>query len=211
MTKLTTFLSVALAGAMLCGCGSPAAEEHKCVAPMPAAISVDNLRDCMVPAAFNPENFNWMGGNLHMTVYNQDLYDAVEIAQLQAGDTLIYNAYPIVIEKIEETGNGIEINGGAIDEGGCCLAANDGGTYVALHWDTHATYTQLGEAEVPLAEDFVIIDCGENPTDPSDTIRTDQKLYLENLTGGGKDFNTLNTLVTIEQGQITAITRRWIP
>ena len=146
-----------------------------------------------------------------MEVSNKDLYDAVEISQLQVGDTLIYDDAPIVIQKIEQTQKGVEINGGQIDEGGCSLMANEGGTYVACHWDTHATYTDLGKAQVPLAKDFIIIDCGEDPNDPSDTIRTDQKRYIENLKGGRDSFFCLNTLVTIEKGKITQINRRWIP
>ena len=146
-----------------------------------------------------------------MTVYNMDLYDAVEVTQMQVGDTIIYDGEPIVINQVEEVNGGVEINGGQIDEGGCCLAPNEGGTYVARHWDTHATYTELGKAEVALAEDFLIIDCGMNPDDPSDTIRTGQKLYVENLKDSRRDFGTLNTRVTIEKGSVTEINRRWIP
>ncbi len=145
-----------------------------------------------------------------MTVYNKDLYDAVEISQMQVGDTLIYNGETMVIETIEEVHGGLAINGD-IDNGGCCLVGYEGGTYVASNWDDHATYTELGKAEIALADDFVIIDCGEFPTDPADTIRTGQKLYLENLKDSRRVFFSLNTLVTIENGMITEINRKWIP
>lgn len=197
--------------ALLCSCnGNKQTEGHKLIAPLPAGIAVDELQDCTVPAAFKPEDFNWMGGNLRMTVYNQDLYDVVDISQMQVGDTLIYEGQPMVINKIDHQHGGIDINGG-LDEGGCCLAGNEGGTYVARNWDDHATYTKLGKAEVALSEDFVIIDCGEFPDQPSDTIRTGQKLYIENLKGYKEDFFQLNTRVTIENGMITEINRRWIP
>ena len=151
-----------------------------------------------------------MGGNLTMTVYNQDLYDAVEVSQMQVGDTLIYEGKPMIINSIAEEHGGIDINGG-LDEGGCCLAGYEGGTYVARNWDDHATYTKLGKAEVAMADDFILIDCGEFPDDPNDTIRTGQKLYIENLKDGRKDFFQLNTRVTIENGMITEIKRHWIP
>ncbi|MCF0202836.1 MAG: hypothetical protein HUK08_05665, partial [Bacteroidaceae bacterium] len=83
-------LAVIAVSALLIGCGSQK-PENKCVAPLPAGISVDNLQDCRVPAKFTSGDFNWMGGNLSMTVYNQDLYDAVEVTQLQVGDTIIYD------------------------------------------------------------------------------------------------------------------------
>lgn len=186
------------------------ADDHRVIAPLPSGLDVDNLQDCTVPAAFTSADFRWMGGNLRMTVYSMDLYDAVEISQLQVGDTLIYTGEPMLVTMIEENHGGLEINGG-IENNGCCLAGHEGGTYVARNWDDHATYTRLGTAELALAEDFVIIDCGEFPTDPADTIRTGQKLYLETLTGSRKEFFQLNTRVTIENGMITEINRRWIP
>lgn len=208
MKKSILFLAIA---AFLCGCSQDKnTSEHKCIAPLPAGISVDELQDCTVPAAFTPNSFNWMGGNLKMTVYNMDLYDAVEISQMQVGDTIIYDGKPMVINKIAEGHGDIDINGG-LDEGGCCLAGHEGGTYVGKNWDDHATYTELGMAEVALAEDFKIIDCGMDPHDPIDTIRTGQKLYIEKMKDNRPDFFHLNTRVTIENGMITEINRRWIP
>ena len=208
MKAIKTLILLAISS-LLCGCGSKKIE-HKQIMPLPAGITVDNLKDCTIPAAFTPDEFNWMGGNLSMTVYNKDLYDAVDISQMKVGDTIIYSGEPMVINKFEEVRGSIDINGG-IDEGGCCLAPNEGGTYVARNCDDHATYTKLGKAEVALADDFVIIDCGMDPRDPIDTIRTDQKLYIEKLKPGRTDFHSLNTLVTIENGIIKEINRRWIP
>lgn len=206
--KKIFYLAVA---ALLCGCAQEKQTvAHKCIAPLPAGVTVDDLQDCTVPAAFTLDDFNWMGGNLTLTVYNQDLYDVVDISEMQVGDTLIYNGNPMVINKIEKGNGGIDINGG-LDEGGCCLAGFEGGTYVARNWDDHPTFTELGKAQVALDQDFVIMDCGMDPQDPVDTIRTGQKLYLETLQDGRKDFFQLNTRVTIENGQITAISRHWIP
>lgn len=208
MNRLALFIAITT---LLCGCSKKKeTAEHKLIVPLPATIDVSNLQDCTIPAAFTQDDFNWMGGNLTMIVYNKDLYDAVEISQIQVGDTLIYQGTPMVISKIAEEHGGIDINGG-LDEGGCCLVGSDGGTYVARNWDDHATYTELGKAEVAMADDFIIIDCGEFPEEPSDTIRTGQKLYIENLKDYKKDFFQLNTRVTVENGMITEINRRWIP
>lgn len=199
---------IALAAvAVLSGCTST---QHKMIAPLPAGIDLDNMQDCTVPAMFTSDDFRWMGDNLTMTVYSQDLYDAVDISQMKVGDTLLYASSPMVVEKMEEVRGALDINGG-LDLGGCCIAGHEGGTYIAHDWDDHATYTKLGVVELPLAQDFVIIDCGEFPTDPLDTIRTDQKLYLESLEGSRREFFALNTRVTVENGQITEINRKWIP
>lgn len=194
--------------ALLCGCTQKV--NHKSIAPLPAGVEISNLQDCTVPASFTTGNFRWMGGNLSMTVYNMDLYDAVEIAQMQVGDTLVYESKPMVVSKIEEVDGGISINGG-VEEGGCWLVGNEGGTYVARTWDDHAIYSELGKTEMALSEDFVIIDCGLEPTDANDTIRSEQKLYLESLEDSRAEFYFLNTRVTIENGMITEINRHWIP
>ena len=185
-------------------------DDYRLIAPLPSGLDVDNLENCTVPAKFTSEDFRWMGGNLRMTIYSKDLYDAVDISQMQVGDTLIYTGKPMIIETIEEVNGALAINGD-IDNGGCCLVGYEGGTYVARNWDDHATYTEKGVAELALADDFVIIDCGDFPTDPLDTVRTDQKLYLETLKNSHREFFPLNTLITIENGMITEINRRWIP
>lgn len=210
LTALAYSITFAVAF-LLCGCAQEKqATVHKRIAPLPAGVAVDALQDCTVPATFTLDDFDWMGGNLTLTVYNQDLYDVVEISEMQVGDTLVYDGNPMVVDKIDREHGGIDINGG-LDEGGCCLAGFEGGTYVARNWDDHPTFTKLGKAQVALAEDFVIMDCGMFPQDPIDTIRTGQKLYLETLEDGRKDFFQLNTRVTIENGMITAINRHWIP
>lgn len=207
-TKILAFAAISL---MICSC-DPVNDfkANKCIAPLPAGVSVDSLTDCTVPASFSCDDFNWMGGNLTMTVYSQDLYDAVEVVQLQKGDTIIYESKPMVIDSISDNGGLLTINGG-LEEGGCYLQGYEGGTYRAVQFDDHSIYTELGKAELPLAEDFIIIDCGINPDDPSDTIRTDQKLYLESQKDYNKIFFNLNTTVVITNGVITEINRKWIP
>lgn len=186
------------------------AEDYKLIAPLPSGLDLDNLQDCTVPASFTSDDFRWMGGNLRMTVYSKDLYDAVEISGMQVGDTLLYASEPMVVESIAEVNGAMDINGG-LDEGGCCLAGYEGGTYVARIWDDHATYTELGKVGMALAEDFVIIDCGDFPDEPAYTLSIGQKQYLESLEGYKRKFFQLNTLVTIQNGMITEIKRIWIP
>lgn len=201
-------LFVFASAAVLLSC--TAKVEHKAIAPLPSGIDTSNLSDCTVAASFTSDDFRWMGGNLRMTVYNTILYDAVEISRMQEGDTLIFGAEPVVIQRIERTDNGLEINGG-LDEGGPWLVAEGGGTYIARTWNDHAVYSKAGRAEVALDEGFIIIDCGLNPQDPVDTVCTNQKLYIERLTDSQRSFNYLNTWVTIEDGMITEINRHWIP
>ena len=91
------------------------------------------------------------------------------------------------------------------------FSTKDDGNYHGMQLDDHSTYTQLGKTMLMLADDFTIIDCGDNPEDANDIIRTNQKQYLEGVKEYKRDFSELNTLVTVKEGIITKITRRWIP
>ena len=205
MKKITTML---LFAAIVCSCGQKTAP--KLVSPLPSGIEIGDLTDCMVPACFTSDDFRWMGGNLTMKVFTEDLYDAVEVSLLEPGDTLIFDGEKIVVGTIEDMGGLLSVNGG-LEEGGAWLQAWEGGTYRACQWDDHSLYSELGTVELPLSEDFMIVDCGENPEDPSDTLTTGQKLYLETLESWRREFSPLNTKVVVENGIITAIIRRWIP
>lgn len=204
---MKNILAGSLLAMSLCGCAHKTT--FQMVKPLPA-ISLENIKDATLPAEFSDKDFDWMGGNLRLTVYSEDLYDAVQISQLKVGDTIVYDGKPIVAKKIENKNKYLVINDG-IEEGGAELTANQGGIYRGSQMDDHSTYTKVGQVQLPLTENFTIIDCGENPTDPSDTIRTAQKLYLENLKDYKRQFNCLDTRVRVENGMITNITRHWIP
>lgn len=205
MKKIAIIL---LAAVLLCSCGQNKAK--KTVSPLPSGLEIGALSDCTVPAQFTCDDFRWMGGNLTMKVFSEDLYDAVEVSLLEVGDTLVFDGEKIVVETIEDEGGMVTINGG-LENGGAWLRAGDGGTYRACQFDDHSLYTELGTAELPLSETFRIIDCGEGPADPCDTIVSGQKLYLETLEGWRREFSPLNTKVLVEDGLITGIVRRWIP
>lgn len=197
---------------MLAACSQVAekpAARHSTVAPLPSGIDIESLSDAMVPARIDIDQINWDEGTISFQVFSKDLYDAVEISQLAAGDTLAFNGSGIVIDSIAREGSMVRINGG-IEMGGAELIADEGGTYRGLMFDDHSTYSSLGTVTLPLAENFTLSDCGENPTDPQRTISKDIKKYLEE-DDTDKNFYCLNTTVHVENGKVTNITRRWIP
>lgn len=195
--------------AQLCCCAPK--QNHQRIEPLPAiSLAADSLQDCTLPAVFASNSIDWEDSTLTVKFYNMDLYDAVEISLLQVGDTLLYRGEPMVVATIEERGEGLDINGG-IDNGGCCLYGYEGGTYVAREYDDHAVYSPIGSFRVTLDPNCILVDCGEEPLDPSDTISSGLRHYLEGLEDYRQLFFQLNTVVTIEHGKVTAITRRWIP
>ena len=183
---------------------------YQTVKPLAAPYEANKLQDATVPAMFSSKDFSWDNHKLSMEVFSEDLYDAVAVSQLKKGDTVFYDGKPIVVKDIEHKDKYVTINGG-IEQGGAELSANQGGTYRGSQMDDHSTYTRLGKVTLPLAKDFVLIDCGENPTDPYDTVKTAQKEYLEKVPEYKRDFNMLNTRVRIEKGIIVEINRHWIP
>ena len=203
------YILIALYALTLASCANKVViREHAFIKPMSTELS-EYVENAEVPATFSTSDFNWMGGNLTMTVYSEDIYDAVELHKMAKGDTLLFNGDTIIVEKIEGDGD-LTVNGG-IEEGGAYLVPNEGGTYRALLMNDHSAYTKLGKVQLPLSDNFTLIDCGDNPTDTYDTICTEQKLYLEHVKEYKRDFNELNTRVLIENGIINKITRHWIP
>ena len=199
-----TPLAILAAAALIVG-GCSHKATYQSIKPMPSGIDLKNLTDATVAASFNKSDF---GDKLTMTVYSEDLYDAVEISRLKAGDTLTYSGKPIVVSKIEKHDNFITVNDG-IEEGGANLQAAEGGTYRAMQLDDHSVYTKVGKVTLPVAEGVALIDCRDMPDEPSDTIRTGVADYMRQLSRG--DFFNLNTQVRIEGGKVTCVTRKWIP
>ena len=205
MKKLLILLVVALC---LVSCTKKVA--YQMVKPLPAPYAVSLLQDATVPASFSSNDISWENGKLSMEVFSEDLYDAVAVSELKKGDTVVYDGKPIVVKDIDRKDKYVTLNGG-VEEGGADLTVNQGGTFRGTEMDDHSTYTSLGKVTLPLAKDFVLIDCGENPTDPSDTVRTAQKTYLEKVPEYRRDFHVLDTRVRIEKGIVVEINRHWIP
>lgn len=199
-----------MGGIVLCLSGCTKKVAYQMVKPLPAPYAVNKLLDATVHASFSSKDISWEIGKLSMEVFSEDLYDAVAVSQLKKGDTVVYDGKSIVVKDIERKDKYVTVNGG-IEQGGADLTANQGGTYRGSQMDDLSTYTSLGKVTLPLAKDFVLIDCGENPTNPSDTIRTGQKEYLEKVPEYRRDFNILNTRVRIENGVVVEINRHWIP
>lgn len=206
---MRNILALAALAMVMASCSH--SSSHHCVSPLPAGVDIDSLADCTVPAQFNVADINWTDSTLTMTVYNEDLYDAVDLNTLQSGDTIVYQGHSIVVAKVADTADGLKTINDGIEQGGADLQAHEGGTYRGIQLDDHSVYTSLGKATVPIANNLVVVDCGIEPDEPSDTIGTDALSYLKQLKGGRDGFIELNTLVQIEHGKVTRITRRWIP
>ena len=191
---------------LLCACTEE--PSYQCIAPLPPAYSLDSFDDVIVPADFSLDDFDWEGSNLTLTVLSMDLYDAVQVSQMKPGDTLVYRGEKMAVNEVKHEEDLLTINNG-LYEGGAWLLPMGGGVYRAVESSDYATYTELGSVTLPIADGFRLIYCGEDYNDPSDTITSCHRQYLESKVC--KSFWAGDTDVRIVQGKIVSIHKRWTP
>ncbi len=186
-------------------------KHHNVIAPLPSGIDLKTMTDATVPASCSLADFDWEDSTLTLTIYSEDLYDAVEVSTLCLGDTIVFDGQHLIIDSLAHIGSFVVINGG-VESGGAELCASEqGGTYRALGMDDYSYYTPEGSITLPLDSDFVIAYCGKLYTDPYDTIRTSQREYLEHLPDYMHTFPPELLRVRIEGGRVKYFTRLWVP
>ena len=217
--KATLSLGLALGVLGLSGCGTPAADsgsasaggsqgEARRVEPLADTLDVSALAegDQQFTAGFRGSDIREDGGQLviDLTVYTYDLYDAVDISMLAAGDTLVGKGEDIPVTAVAEENGGVTVNGG-LENGGVDLISAGGGAYrLQLEDDARDLY-EVGTITLPVAQDFVL-------TDDSDPESPGQTLYAGDLLALGDEvFSPQATTVETAGGMVTAIHRDYMP
>ena len=199
-------LALFLGAGLLCACTEE--PRYQCIAPLPPAYSLDSFDDVIVPADFSLDDFDWEGCNLTLTVLSMDLYDAVQVSQMKPGDTLVYRGEKMLVHEVEQEDAILTVNKG-LYEGGAWLTPQGGGVYRAVESSDCATYTKMGRVTLPLDEGFILIYCREDYNDPSDTVTSCHRQYLESKVS--RSFWAGDTDVRIVQGKVVSIHKRWTP
>ena len=184
------------------------AQEAKRVEPLPETLDVNALTDATVAASFSAEDISEKDGKtqITLTVYDYDVYDMVDVAQLAVGDTIVVDGKDMVVTSREDKDGFVTINGG-LEQGGVDLTSDDSGVYYAVGMDDVKSYHELGRITVPVAEGFVL-------TDNSDLEHPDATYAasdLAKLAGESVGFTANNTLATIEHGELTVLARSYTP
>jgi hypothetical protein len=143
---------------------------------------------------------------ISLTVYDYDVYDMVDIAQLAVGDTIVVDGKDVVVISREDKDGFVTINGG-LEQGGVDLTSDDSGVYYAVGMDDAKSYHELGRITVPVAEGFVLTD-NSDPDHPDETYAAED---LSNLAEDAPGFVAGNTLATIEHGELTVLARSFMP
>ena len=184
------------------------AQEAKRVEPMPESLDLNALTDATVAASFGADDISETDGKteLTLTVYDYDLYDMVDIAQLAVGDTIVVDGKDMVVTSREDENGFVTINGG-LEQGGVDLTSDDSGVYYAVGLDDTKSYHELGKVTVPVADGFVLTD-NADPEHPDETYAAAD---LAELAASEPGFTANNTLATIEHGELTVLARSYTP
>ena len=184
------------------------AQEAKRVEPLPETLDVNALTDATVAASFSAEDISEKDGKtqITLTVYDYDVYDMVDVAQLAGGDTIVVDGKDMVVTSREDKDGFVTINGG-LEQGGVDLTSDDSGVYYAVGMDDVKSYHELGRITVPVAEGFVLTD-NADPEHPDETYAASD---LAKLAASEPGFTANNTLATIEHGELTVLARSYTP
>ena len=184
------------------------AQEAKRIEPLAESLDLNALTDATVAASFGAENISKKDGKMEitLTVYDYDVYDMVDVAQLAVGDTIVVDGKDMVVASREDKDGFVTINGG-LEQGGVDLTSDDSGVYYAVGMDDAKSYHELGKITVPVVDGFVL-------TDNSDLERPDETYAasdLAKLAASEPGFTANNTLATIEHGELTVLARSYTP
>ena len=184
------------------------AQEAKRIEPLPESLDLNALTDVTVAASFGAEDISEKDGKtqITLTVYDYDVYDMVDIAQLAVGDTIVVDGKDMVVTSREDENGFVTINGG-LEQGGVDLTSDDSGVYYAVGLDDTKSYHELGKVTVPVAEGFVLTD-NADPEHPDETYAA---ANLAELAASEPGFTANNTLATIEHGELTVLARSYTP
>ena len=179
------------------------AQEAKRIEPLPETLDVNALTDATVAASFGAEDISEKDDKteITLTVYDYDVYDMVDIAQLAVGDTIVVDGKDVVGISREDKDGFVTINGG-LEQGGVDLTSDDSGVYYAVGMDDAKSYHELGKIAVPVVTD------NSDPEHPDETYAAED---LSNLAEDAPGFVAGNTLATIEHGELTVLARSFMP
>ena len=218
--KKVIFLLFSLSLLTLAGCGTPTGcasasaggstsrQDPLRVEPLPSTLDLSALAegDNQFLAGFQGSDIREEDGGLviDLTVYDYELFDAVDISRLAVGDTLVVKGREIPVESLAEENGGVRINGG-LEAGGIDLISAGGGAYRVQLEDDARDLFEVGQITLPVGPDFVL-------TDDSDPEHPGKTLCAKDLPAlGDAVFSPLATTVETVEGKVAAIHRDYLP
>ena len=113
----------------------------------------ENFGDRILHVGFKPDALT--EDKLVADIYEQQIYDIVDVNQLAVGDTITYLGEEVTVEAIADTEVGKEINGG-VEEGGITLLTEDDANGFIAYGMDNPVYLMLGCAEFTFADEVTV-------------------------------------------------------
>ena len=200
---------------LLAGCAGSQAENvetpvaGKTIVPLPDT-TMENLDDAIFAISLEKgDAYVDEEGILQIdvTIYTYDMYDMVDVAMLEVGDTIVRYSGEVEVTSKEQTETGLIVINGGLEEGGFDLTTNDGGIYYEIGFDDAKNWYEVGTATLRVSTEFEGFDnadpdAGEVIFYPGDLLND----AIENFY-----FTPHNTTIRTEGGQVVEMNRRYVP
>lgn len=210
MKKVLLFLLVAIMALGLFACGKKA----KVIEPLYTEVDMKNLPDGIYPVTFKREDVKTDNSELTIKceVFSEDLWDTVEIHQMQVGDYFVQSGKKVKIEKLfwDEQQSKCCINFDSLEDAIEIITPSEsGGTYYIQGLDDHHTYTKRGETTLKVDKNCLLTDASDLESAPNILKYDEIEKYVKNQEYD--NFWYLNTNVRVENGVIVDINKWYIP
>ncbi len=184
--------------------------EGNTISALPETIDLNKLENCTLAVSLNQgDAYVDDEGSMQMklTVYTYDLYDLVDVANLQVGDSIIRQGEAVKITELTRNESGTFIVNGGLEKDGFELWTDDETVYYEVSFNDAKNYYALGEATVRVSGDFIYTDAFDPHSDPTVYYPGD---FLTNAIPD-YNFTPYNTSIIIENGMIVEMNRVFAP
>lgn len=188
------------------------------ILPMAGLVLTDALKDGEYAAAFGTEDFlkDEEEKHLKVEIFTYDRYVPEDIFEMKVKDTVHVAGQDILAKEVgiftsPVSGESDILLNGGMEQGGYdfrCYADGDMLYYRIVRENDFPLYQSIGSITLPLSEDAVFVDyCMYD--EGVEVSLTELKAHLEETQP--YTCNELNTQITVADGIITGICRRYTP
>ena len=216
---LVVLLSLLVLSAALFGCGAkdepPAEPSDTRILPIPSSFDPTNLEDCSFPVSFTNDDIELNDEGsfvLHMTVWEQELFDAASITGLKEGDVIVVRGDDVSVAAVEQADGVVHINGG-LENGGITMAPSEsGGTFYESGSELteyDVLYTSVAQVVLPVnGDEFVYRDSSDLEKGEVTYVAGDLLTMKDSVDFG---CTAMNGTAHIVNNQVVEIIRVYMP
>ena len=216
---LVVLLSLLVLSAALFGCGAkdepPTEPSDTRILPIPSSFDPTNLEDGSFPVSFTNDDIELNDEGsfvLHMTVWEQELFDAASITGLKEGDVIVVRGDDVSVAAVEQADGVVHINGG-LENGGITMAPSEsGGTFYESGSELteyDAMYTSVAQMALPVnGDEFVYRDSSDLEKGEVTYLAGDLLAMKDSVDFG---CTAMNGTAHIVNNQVVEIIRVYMP